>query len=869
MNRTKYILISIVLLTGFFSSCSMEEMVEPVIAPEAVADLPDSVFFILEGSGPQTRVTYAGDGIHADFEKEDLVGCFALSEGLATAVDGVKQNACYRVSVHTNIGSGEDRRFLAPMTAADDLPKDAAGYMFYYPYNPDIESLDELKSYAHTVKSDQNDRDRYEASDLLWDICVPTVSGDDRYVEVDMDHAMAQIIVEVESDLIADKTVPTLLNVPLTVSPIDLVKPSLDGMTEDMGEEGSYVLGQERSSIEMWEFGYATSGNLMFRAVIPANHSFAHGSVVVQLTDKETGNPKRFRINASMDFEPGKTYRMTLVKEKDIVAPDEVDDDETWVYDVLDPETMEPVGLLCKEYLHFQPGNTYQNKDVETGVPYTGGVEPTKYISSQAWVLYKNNMTTGVPDLNTGYVLRFINDVKLRGGSATLEAAYWPLPHLGFHDTVGGLFTPSHGHDWTWTTDKDGYKYGVQTETYTDYYMHGGVIQWDGSQNVISWFSLPYTESEPDPEAENVVTNEEVKQGHVAIDDNGVPFLCYHPITENPPHKIALLSPHYLIDRRISKSRTVEERMYPLVKIGYNQFWMSRSLRAATQIDGTPLSNYNSADSLNPGLNLPNNLSEGGAGYIYVASKLSNTEVVDGVTYTYYDPYNQYDADEREDYLISPMYNAKALDGSGMLPTSTFTSSKYYMPTKAAVMSLMTYLGWSAGKKIITRQSRTRFTNNQQYIETEYEALRSGKFTNMGANSYSANICGLDLRAEGYYKQAALVNVGGDGAFHIEDENKTDNQYVYMFCLPFYLVFQPSTDNQPPENQFYYNDPYDLPRKVDCFAPLRFFMKFDGQADTGGVSVSSMGLATRSASSAPVEDRDVYVGLEAVETDEL
>lgn len=52
-----------------------------------------------------------------------------------------------------------------------------------------------------------------------------------------------------------------------------------------------------------------------------------------------------------------------------------------------------------------------------------------------------------------------------------------------------------------------------------------------------------------------------------------------------------------------------------------------------------------------------------------------------------------------------------------------------------------------------------------------------------------------------------------------------------------------------------------------CFAPLRFFMKFKGQADTGGgVSLSSLakGLATKS-SSAPVENRNVYVGLEPVE----
>ena len=170
MNRTKQLFIGLLLLSGICMSCSMDENMEPVRPglPSGEA-FPDSVYFILEDPTPLTRVTYAGDGLHADFEKEDLVGCFALNDDLTSAEgDGFKPNACYRVSVHTNITTGEDRRFLSPVTAEDDINKTADRYLFYYPYDSKITSLDQLNAYIHSVNTDQNDRDRYEASDLLW-----------------------------------------------------------------------------------------------------------------------------------------------------------------------------------------------------------------------------------------------------------------------------------------------------------------------------------------------------------------------------------------------------------------------------------------------------------------------------------------------------------------------------------------------------------------------------------------------------------------------------------------------------------------------------------------------------------------------------
>ena len=124
-----------IILAFLLTSCAMEEAFEPEVVPEVETELPDSVFFILADPAPLTRVTYAGDGLHADFEKEDLVGCFALNDNLTAAEgDGFKPNACYRVSVHTNITTGEDRRFLSPVTDSDDLNKSKSKYLFYYPY---------------------------------------------------------------------------------------------------------------------------------------------------------------------------------------------------------------------------------------------------------------------------------------------------------------------------------------------------------------------------------------------------------------------------------------------------------------------------------------------------------------------------------------------------------------------------------------------------------------------------------------------------------------------------------------------------------------------------------------------------------------
>lgn len=848
------------IVIGIATSCALEETFEPSDIPEVTQEYPG--YFILSGGSYRTKVTYSGDAMSSYFQDGELLGAFALDQNMVP-LTGRPINACYKVVVteETHLETGEKIRILEPDSENDDLRKDGEGipayYMFYYPYDSSVQSLDDLKQYEHSVAINQNSREAFQTSDLLWDITSPAqdITGTAEYVWVEMDHAMAQIIVEIESDLIQEGTVPTLLSMPITVSPINLVKSSLEEMTADMGKSDSYILGEETDDINMWGFGYATSGNLMFRAVVPANHSIKYGSAAIEITSAD-GTLKRYRILKPLDFHPGMTYRMTLVSSRDVVTPDDVGDEDTWVYDVLDPETMEPVGLLCREYIHFQPGKEPFKKDISTGNEYNNGA--TKYISSQAWVFYRLK-ESGVPDLDTGYVLRFILDVH--SGTQGQADGMWPYPYEGY--PKGGLFTPDHGHTWSTNVPDSGLwdangVWGVSSEDHTEFYMHGGTIDWDGVNNKIEWFTLP----------EKKITNKEAKEyGHIAIPDNNEPpFLCYNPIDNDSPHKIGIFSPHNLVDRRIGKEQSVEERIYPLVKIGYNQFWMSLSLRASTMIDGTELINYNSPKVKKA--NLPSNADDIQPGYMYSNFELEQTETLDGKEYDWYDPYYDYTPQERESYKISVMYNHLTLFGAGMLPTPTYSTAYYNIPNADDIISMLGYLDWYFGAKIMTRGLRSRkLANNSQWLETQYEALRSGKYLTKNMDQYAANICGFDLRAEGLCNSGELKEIGDDARLLILGSEQ-GNEDEYIFGFPDYLVWDNKSTDALKGNTDIFVNVYEQANNVyKYFAPIRFFLKFKGQKDnTGNVSVTSLArnLKTK-ASTEDVQKLDVYIGLEPVE----
>ena len=849
----------------------MEENLEPVRPglPD-VGALPDSVYFILEDPTPQTRVIYA-DAIHSDFEKEDIIGCFALDASL-NVISGTKKNARYRVSVHTNVETGEDRRFLAPVTDEDDLPRNAdCKYLFYYPYDEKVNELSDLQEYSHMILADQNQREKYEASDLLWDICMPDPSLNCVFVR--MDHAMSNVIVEVAPTLIKEGTVPTLLSRPKGVQKLNLVRGSLEEMENNLDDE-SYKLVAENQDIVMWEFGKANSGNYMFRAIVPSNHVITPGTTILSIVNTD-GQTKKYRTSMNMSkisFKPGRNYYLNIVEKHDYVAP-EIGDDETWVYDVLDPETGQPVGLLCREYLRYQPGRTNFQEDVGAGTPYPSESDvQTKYINSQAWVFYKLR-PTGEPDLDEGQVLRFIYDVVY--GEQGKSTGFWPEPYEGY--ALGGVFAPMHGH--TWSVNKtahdywgahEGY-YGVSSQDSTDYYMHGGTVIWDGLSNRIKSFKLRGDDEK--------ISNKQSYDGHIAIpNQGGDPYLCYQPISSDSPHKVGILSPHYLVDRRVGKQRGVEERLYPLVKIGYNQFWMSRDLRAATQIDGTPLVNYNMEGE--PGVALPSDAKTVEPGYLFLSVKNltnmsgENSLVTPAPEYSDYDPYNQYPTmEERERLLITPMYNFKVLEGSGMLPSSSYSFAEYCIPKGEEIISMLDYLGYCFTSKIITRDLRLRkFTNTKNFPESIYMALLNGKYTTSNMNVFSANICGLDLRPEGYYQGDSFNQPGERSAIMVLGKEGNSNMPA-VFSFTYDQVWSPNATTEGMinnTNQFVFFSDTDG-RRNRIFAPIRFFLKFNNQADNGGsVSVSSAanvlkGLAgeTKAPSEEAFECRDVYIGLEA------
>lgn len=853
MRDIKYIILC--LLVFFLTSCAMEEAFEPVV-PEVETELPDSVFFILADPAPLTRVTYAGDGLHADFEKEDLVGCFALNYDQESKIftaaegEGFKPNSCYRVSVHTNITTGEDRRFLSPVTAEDDINKTADRYLFYYPYDSEITSLDKLKAYGHSVNTDQNDRDRYEASDLLWDICTP--DDDLKAVYVEMDHAMSQIIVEVESGLIKEGTVPTLLNIPTTVSKLDLVKPDLATMTEDMKDPGlqSYVLDSEsKGDITMWEFGYATSGNLMFRAAVPANHTISSGSKILSLENTE-GNKMIYRLSKGLSFEPGKNYRLTLVSKHDVVAP-EVSDDESWVLDVLDPETGEPVGLLCREYLNFVHSSYSYNDHVATATQYgSEDITKTCNINSQAWVFYNLIPNTTIPDLSSGTVLRFIYDLT------QFHYSGWPSPH---RYASQGIFMPKHGWQWKLVSvGSDFYAtmHGTEVGPEKQYYLHGGKVEWDAENNKIKYFHKPDFQ----------VTNAEAEKGYIKIvetqnTDGTVTKsadVCYEPASENT--KVGVIVPHYLIDRRINRARgRVDERKYPLCKIGFNQFWMSESLRAEMLCDGTSLICYNTKGQ--PGVTFAGITSPIEAGIVYPY-------------YGTYDPFNnpeqrEYNGGDGNHYIFTPLYNKSAVDHKSFIPVSTDSRTTYYLPDDDVFRDLLDYVNPYFASKMASRfivlhinDGSGNFGENDATIEDAAYRGETFRLINSSiTNAYSGNVSGLNLRAIGEYNPAQNTITGITGQTILMTKSHSED-VVTTFTVNNYAAFQGSTAT--PSSNSYSGVTYKVTHQ---FGQVRFLLKFKGQADTGGgVSVSSVakGLATK-ASSAPVESRDVYVGLELVE----
>lgn len=901
-----YQIVSFIVLGLVAVSCS-DDLVEGVKVPGGQDDFWSQFDFVI-ADNTDTRVSY-DTYKRSTFEAGDEVGIYVV-DATGTLINGQPTNVHYVVRDVTDLNTGERRQVLLPSDPNTSVGKDANyHYILYYPYNVNM-TLTALKSYTHTVDTDQNassstyvpELTAFEHSDLLW--CYYTPPTGTQTFEVYFDHAMAQIVVELDESEVyapddnAEKTGVYLLNMPMQASNINLLQSSEDFSYATTVPTYDAANEEKNPKIHAWKFGSGASGKLQFRAMVPAH-------IIRYLNEQNDKRPvvriystqdsyKDYYLKSDLTLEPGYTYTFTFSKGQTTTSF-EVSEDDSWVLDVLDPETGAPVGLLCREYLRYHPGDRpaeYEGYNY-TGIPYSGTTGETKFIDSQAWVFY-NLKADGTPDLSKGKVLRFIYDIQLNANGNEdafgIDQAYAPKPHV--KSLRLGIFTPEHGYYWT-TQHRESYldedQYGTEIkiegstdkrENYQNYGMHGGTITWgyaDG-HSYISSFTLPahnaYVSSETATvngvevtvgDGSGYITNKQAYYfGHIAIDADGNTDISYQPISDDNTDiggkKVGILQPHYLIDRRINASGTVEENRYPLVKIGHNQFWMSKSLRTNVLTDGTVIPCYNKISTeegtkpaaMRDGLNWSD---EFGMGYVYpFSSSIKNGD-------SPYDPVN--DKNEMhpglpiisrgntQEFVPAPCYNLSVVNDDRFVPKSNDNRLYYVMPDKSTFSDMAGYFSERFTAKLCSNQIKLR--REEEYLlengqtgtadELLYDAALYGMtYSNGGtlANYSAANISGFNARAIGYYySSTAAVNgfsaMTGSVAFILKNTQSSGVEYM---SLPIYSPFAYADFDKCYQHSYYSPSTY----PTHFFAQVRMVMKYRNQLDNSGAASFVQGL---------------------------
>lgn len=906
MTRNMYFrLITALLLASALTACEDEDIVQSNGSHVASNAFWAQYDFVLGENSYMTRVSYEDDKVSL-FEEGDEIGVYVVNdEGNLVSGETYNSNVRYVVRNATHLENNEQRQVLLPFNPNEAVTKNPAyHYVLYYPYDADM-TLNRLKDYTHSVATDQGEAGAFEASDLLWCYYTPPAGSTEAY-EVAFDHAMAQIVVLLGGIYMPGENQASavqLLKMSVQATDINMVQPG--------GTSFSYTTSNTKvKEIGAWWFEKGSTDDLLqYRACIPAQ-TIGAGKPLVRI-HFNSATYKDYKINTELQLKPGHTYTLTLSKEG--ITEIEINDDDSWVYDVLDPETRQPVGLLCREYLRYQPQiTTMSGIDVVTGTEVAGG---KKAISSQAWVFYNLQSDRQTPELSKGTVLRFIYDIHINSGTeGALHTIYdvWPAPHSKNGGNHQGLFTPEHGFGWvpSPTRASNGEEYGISSSEIEDlttirvpdgqsqdfvvnyakeknYYMHGGTITWDNSDKI----------SDFTPLAENAPTNDVAKAfAHIAIDADGNASVSYSGVLgtgiwDIEGKKIGVLRKRYLIDKRKNKDGVEETTKYPLVKIGYNQFWISKAFSATTLRDGTELPCFNvkgnpDAESINERkpakTDYTSHVSTNGdlnMGYIYPHEQ--NVET-DKNTTTNYDPYN--DPEEMagphgtewenpqgsewmgrtSNYIPRPLYNKLAIDANGFLPNAQEGYYEYVIPTSNEFISMIEYLGSYFAGKLFTRAASTTIHAKQNAYK-KYTALMRGEFYD--SNSvFCSNICGFNLRMSGYEAhQTQMSNgnvLGRSTAIILKSKaNVADNSVSYIT----FESYSPWSDKG--YVGFFADEGYNYEgvtpnAHTQFFAQVRLFMRFK-HPTAGGVSITT---STRSVSgSAPAESRNVYIPIQAID----
>lgn len=819
-------------------------------------------YFVLANTetAASTRVAYdASDYNKSTFEEGDKVGVFVMD----ASGNAVKTNIPYAVKSSTEEINGKTYQYLEPESTSNQAPEsEDYTYAFVYPYNANM-TFDNLKSYSHSVEADQSSEsatsnEKFEKSDLLWDV----VKGSATQVNIDMDHAMAQIIVVVDNEISDVKLCQTAKT---SISGLDLSK-SLE--TWRSGTAASADANSTASYITMWshsDYQNSESGKRVYRCVVPAQ-TFAKGAF---LSFKRNGSAKTSSLSEDLTVQAGKNYLFILNKSEDPLI---IDDDESWVLDVIDPTTNKSIGLLCREYVRYQPASIdavsqYDQStefDKHTGTDNGSG---SKWISSQAWVFYnlkKGYESQYIPDLSQGTVMLFIYDLEKPGD------VWWPVfEDNNYHQH--GIFAPKHGATWctpynTYASSAEGGKeqYNADgTMIRKNYGMNGGVITWDGSQNKITSFTMPTKTVYTDLSSSEAIAALEAEEAnaHIKITrnaDGSVKDAQVSYDATTPVSNRGILIPHNLVDRRINSDKKVEIHKYPLVKIGFNDFWMSKPLSATTMVDGTALTCYNKKGE--PGVNIAASQVLD-AGYVFpYATNVSHEDSEPD----HYDPYNN-PAEMNPSgstYTPAPLYNRVAVENSKFMPTSTDDRMVYVMPGQSNFLNMKKYFGVFFGGKLMSRYiSPKSFTNNkydEYFIHSKYRSLLRGELQERQANAYVANISGFNWRPLGYVfswsnaSAPTMIELGQTAALMLQPDGD----------IPTYCCFN-SFNVWGGEPEYHINDGktyWDEKLKTQFFAQVRFLFNFKYQ-DSSSSAKTRASEDTVASSKSQQPSNTVYVRL--------
>ena len=313
MKATTYNIITLFsLLTLFLVSTSCTDELATATGRTTDNQTPR---FIIRANSPQTRVSY-GSITASTFDEGDILGGFVLDKDdnivINSSANITYSNIQYRVT-----GSEDGAQTLQPVLAQDALPYGVGTYryIFYYPFREGTT----YNNVTHTVQTDQSTARLYELSDLLWDYIpysgTSTPEGTAPTVEVAMDHAMSNIVLEVPQEMMsAEAPHAWMLNVKIMVSSISLAAENLSDL------KGTYGTAEtvNAETIGMWRFGTRTLDNqemAQFRIAIPAQE-FENNTEMfsIQTEDGKTATYTAQFSGGKLTFLPGRYYLFTVTE---------------------------------------------------------------------------------------------------------------------------------------------------------------------------------------------------------------------------------------------------------------------------------------------------------------------------------------------------------------------------------------------------------------------------------------------------------------------------------------------------------------------------------------------------------------------------